>query len=450
MNGSKRRLYVYLAAYNEADIYLTERLKSGFEARGHDFAVVYFGLPLIQSRYESAGIRCFNLGEKPDLSEQLDWAAEVRDMERHFGRSFGALNDYDVAFYEISAERSERNFRRSLAATHAFFAEHAPAGVVQKLGGEPFRLAFDFAAKRNRAWNVYIGSFPNIFPDRAFIHESILYERAPGKLLRDDTPAEIRSHVRAAVDAHLGKREPISYPVQQALTDRDFPALVGAAMKGRYRLPLELAIRRRIYLGRQVLNGIYARWKVKPRPPSGSYFFFPLHVTNDSQITLRNPAYKDQVALIRSICHALPHGTKLVVKMHPGLDGMLEIRALRALSRLPNCILVDTSERALDLARDALGTIVINSTVALEALLINRPVIVLGMWSLSGHGLTIDVESLNDLPAAFERCKSFTPSFDRTLTALETCYQEMAPANYFKGRFEPTEVVDFLLARESC
>lgn len=368
-------------------------------------------------------------------------------MERHFNRSFTALNDYDVAFYEISAARSAANFRRILAATRAFFEQHRPAGVVQKLGGEPFRLAFDFVASQLGAWNVYIGSFPNIFPDRAFIHSNILFERQPGKAVPPDVTPEVSARVEAAVAAHIGKKEPISYPVQQELSERDFPALLQSAIAGSYRLPLMLALRRRRYLARQLANGLYARRLVAGLPAKGSYFFFPLHVTNDSQITLRNPAYKDQIGLIRTICRALPDGTKLVVKMHPGLDGMLEVSALRALKAIDNCVIVDTSHRAMDIVRDAKGVIVINSTVALEALLLERPVIVLGMWALSGHGLTIDVQSLNDLPTAFAQTEAFTPSREKLMRLLGACYQEMAPANYFKSRFDGHAVVDFLLER---
>jgi len=70
---------------------------------------------------------------------------------------------------------------------------------------------------------------------------------------------------------------------------------------------------------------------------------------------------------------------------------------------------------------------VISSTVGLEALLHGKPVLTVGEPFYSGYGVTLDVDSLRELPAAVPQLLRFTPDRERTLRFLHAAMRACRP-----------------------
>ena len=133
---------------------------------------------------------------------------------------------------------------------------------------------------------------------------------------------------------------------------------------------------------------------------SRPYVYFPLHVVDDYKIKRVIPHCYDQASLIEQIAGALPHGHELVLKEHPMSIGRNRLSLLRRVARIPNARLVAPRTSSHELMRGADAVAVISSTVGLEALLYDKPVLTLGQPFYSGYGVTVDVDSFREIRTA--------------------------------------------------
>jgi len=112
---------------------------------------------------------------------------------------------------------------------------------------------------------------------------------------------------------------------------------------------------------------------------SDEYIYFPLHVPLDFQLTIREPKYLNQIALVEYIAKILPYGYKLYIKEHPASIGAYNYRELkRVLYENHNVKLIRPNVNSYELIKNAKEIITINSKVGAEALMQGRRVFVLG------------------------------------------------------------------------
>jgi capsule polysaccharide modification protein KpsS len=167
--------------------------------------------------------------------------------------------------------------------------------------------------------------------------------------------------------------------------------------------------------------------------PGRRFVYFPLHVTDDFKVKRMTPHAVDQAALLEQIADALPQGYDLVVKEHPRDVGRNAISFLRRVGSRDNVRLVPPTTSSHELIRRAEAVVVIGSTVGIEALLYDQPVLTLGQPWYSGYGLTVDVDSFREIPRAIGRVLDFKPDHERMLRFLHAawarCYPG-APAGY--------------------
>ena len=90
------------------------------------------------------------------------------------------------------------------------------------------------------------------------------------------------------------------------------------------------------------------------------------------------PYQTNQLAVIEALSKSLPLGTDLVVKENPGMMGRRPVGFYKALSKIPKVILVSAHERPFALIRRAALTCVITGTAGWEAMMLQKPVLVLG------------------------------------------------------------------------
>lgn len=109
-----------------------------------------------------------------------------------------------------------------------------------------------------------------------------------------------------------------------------------------------------------------------------NYAFYPLHKEPEVTMLVYGRPFLNQIEVVRNLARSLPVGMKLLVKEHPGAIGYRAFGYYRKLLEIPNVVLASptlTSREVLDHAR--LVT-VIGGSIALEAAMIGRPVLVLG------------------------------------------------------------------------
>jgi hypothetical protein len=169
-----------------------------------------------------------------------------------------------------------------------------------------------------------------------------------------------------------------------------------------------------------------ARPFYQARRPGRPFVYFPLHVTDDYKIKTVIPHCVDQASIVEQVADALPPGYDLVVKEHPMSIGRNPLSLLRRLRRRANVRLLHPYANSHELIQEAEGIVVISSTVGLEALLYEKPVLTLGRPFYAGYGVTLDVESFRDIREQVPALLRFRPERERLRrflhAAMRRCY----------------------------
>lgn len=134
---------------------------------------------------------------------------------------------------------------------------------------------------------------------------------------------------------------------------------------------------------------------------STKYVFYPIQYFRESRVTMRAPAYYDQVWLIEYLSRSLPPGYEIAVKDHPHQLGALPLSSVRAIRRYATTLAPEMSAR--EVVRRADAVVTLNNTVGYEAVMHGKPVIVLGDAFYSGSEFTQKVRELSQLPKALRR-----------------------------------------------
>ncbi|OHY82204.1 hypothetical protein BCA33_07890 [Marinobacter sp. AC-23] len=145
-------------------------------------------------------------------------------------------------------------------------------------------------------------------------------------------------------------------------------------------------------------EAVLAQLGLSPEKP---VILLPLQIESDSNIQNNSPYFKSMEELIRSVTSVLGGtGAQLVVKPHPeDRSRRNRIEALCSASDVRCCW--DLSLQSLLPVTDLV--VVINSTVGLEALLQNKPVVALGQSIYDRKGFTLDLDNKTSLDALIHR-----------------------------------------------
>jgi capsular polysaccharide export protein len=171
----------------------------------------------------------------------------------------------------------------------------------------------------------------------------------------------------------------------------------------------------------------------KPNQLPAEYYFVPLQVNTDSQVTLFSPWIKNMRDLLGHIekLDTSLHGQMgetspvFVIKRHPAAeDKHLDI--LQQWAGHTRLIFADECATPA-LIQHAKAVITINSTVGIESLIANKPVIVLGQAFYNISGLTLSATSTPELENAVRQIEQgWQPDANlrnRFLVHLEQVYQ---------------------------
>ncbi|KJC50773.1 capsule biosynthesis protein [Bradyrhizobium sp. LTSP857] len=316
-----------------------------------------------------------------------------------------------------------------------FDAQGKPAVLVQELGGFLSVIASFYAAKRRgvRSWFIE----PSFFRGRMYFTPDNL--AAPQVMAK---PADaVSPEVRAYLDDTLKQQAIVIPKKDQHHYSAAFKKVINLRNSRRLAEKLwdQFALGKHQEFGHNLRHArVHAamavnatRLKTLYRPiPDTRFVYYPFHVPADMALTLRSPDYLDQVATVDFLLRTIPDSHVLVVKEHPAQIGAISAdRLLELARRFDNFVLLPPQTNNYTVLNRADAIISVNSKSGAEALLLGKPVVVMGDAFYSSCPLITTADRLRDVPARLRealRAGPFEP-------AKATPYFEAAWRRSFPG-----------------
>lgn len=363
------------------------------------------------------------------------------DLSRYGWPSQNLLLSHEKAAFEVyDSAALVRKLRRYLAASEAAFeslAREAPSPpvLVQELGGFLSNIASYYVARRRGLDNVFME--PSFFRGRLFFVSNsfaapvvagprsaaaseavITYLREAEERQQVAIPAKDAHHYRGPLHKladlrnlrRLGEKAVDKYLLGKREEFGDIGGHVGRHL--------------RMLVNSRLLAGRY-----RALPADGTrYVYYPLHVPADVALTIRSPQYVDQYALVDFLARTVPETHQVLVKEHPALVGATSSRRLaEMLETRDNVRLLDPGINNYEVLRRADAVVTVNSKSGAEALLLGRPVLVLGDAFYAQCDLVRRVPSLEALPGALRQMLGAGSAPERS--AIERYFQDVWDAS---------------------
>jgi hypothetical protein len=118
--------------------------------------------------------------------------------------------------------------------------------------------------------------------------------------------------------------------------------------------------------------------KVKFDYSKTKFFIFPLQFHPESATIILGKWFHNQIEIIKMISRVLPLNYFLIVKEHPHSIGRRPSGFYDSIAQFHNVRLIDSSISVNELINNSLGVVTISSTMGLEAILLNKPLILFG------------------------------------------------------------------------
>jgi hypothetical protein len=313
-----------------------------------------------------------------------------------------------------------------------------PSMVVQELGGFLSVIAAFYAARKRGVRNWFIE--PSFFRGRLYF--------TPDSFAAPDTmpqPAEtVSAEVRAYLDQTLQQRAIVIPQKDRHQYSAAFRKVANARNARRLAEKLwdQYALRKHQEFGHNLrharvhavmaLNA--ARLKRLYRPmPEQPFVYYPLHVPADMALTLRSPEYLDQVATIDFLLRTIPDSHVLAVKEHPAQIGAISAERLFELARrFDNFVLLPPQTNNYAVLDRAAAVVSVNSKSGAEAVLLGKPVVVMGDAFYRSCPLVFAVDGLKNVPQRLREALR-APSFDPAAAApfFETAWRKSLPGELY-------------------
>ena len=306
--------------------------------------------------------------------------------------------------------------------------------LVQEYGGAISLVASFFAARRNNIDNIFIE--PSFFRGRF----SLVHNNFAANKINPDSAGSISDDVLGYLTKTISEQKIViplkdskqyRSPINKIVDSKNLKRLI-SKLHGKYVLKNN---EEWDYIGRYVVSHVKMlfnnlRFKKYYKPKvDGKFFYFPFHVPNDAALTIRSPEFVDQYALVDYVARIMPVGYTLAIKEHPALIGAIDYeRVSKMLNCYNNLVLLDPNTNNYEVLRTAVAVITINSKSGAEALLLGKPVIVLGDAFYKFAPGAIYVDSLSKLPELLNSL--FSKTFRAEKNALDHFFQNVWDKTY--------------------
>jgi len=310
--------------------------------------------------------------------------------------------------------------------------------VVQELGGFLSVIACFYAARKRGIRNWFIE--PSFFRGRLYYTPDSL--AAPVTMA---TPAEpVSPQVRGYLDDTLRQRAIVIPQKDRHQYSAAFSKIANARNARRLAEKLwdQFALGKHQEFGHNLRHARAhaamalgaTRLKKLYRPmPETPFVYYPLHVPADMALTLRSPEYLDQVATIDFLLRTLPDTHVLVVKEHPAQIGAISAGRLFELARrFDNFVLLPPQTNNYAVLGRADAVVSVNSKSGAEAVLLGKPVVVMGDAFYRSCPLVFAVDRLSDVPQRLRealRTQGFDPA--KAAPYFETAWRKSFPGELY-------------------
>jgi hypothetical protein len=363
--------------------------------------------------------------------------SESVELEAYGIRDASLLLSHEKAAYELrDTPALMRKLKGHLHAMSRVLDEEsarsggAPIRLVQELGGFTSVLAGHYAARARGCDSYFIE--PSFFKGRVFMTRNRL--AAPG--VKGGSPTGAGAEVQAYLARALAEQS-VVIPKKDAhhyrkaghkITDRRNALRLAQKAWDKYALGKREEFEHVTgHVGRHVrmfVNSVRQKRFYAGLEGVGRCVYYPLHVPADFALTIRAPEYLDQCALIDYLCRVVPHTHEVVIKEHPALIGAVPYSRMRdLLARHDNLVLLDPGINNYRVLGKADAIVTVNSKSGAEALLLGKPVLVLGDAFYRDSAPATRVHALHDLPEALSRALESPAPADRA--AIESFFQDV-------------------------
>jgi len=286
-----------------------------------------------------------------------------------------------------------------------------PITLVQELGGFLSVVACFFAARKQGVDNWFIE--PSFFRGRMFfLKNSFAAQQIPN--VASDAPVP---EVAEYLNRTLAQRAIVIPRKDRHQYTTAFRKILNVANMRRLlqKLVDKHLLRKHQEFGhigvhvsrhaRMLVNSVRLRKRYTPVGQLGAFVYYPLHVPADMALTLRSPQYLDQLSVIDFLARSIPHSHKLAIKEHPAMIGAVEgSRLMAMMDRYDNLALLPPDTNNYEVLQACDAVVSINSKSGAEALLLTKPVLVLGDAFYRQSPLVHQVDALADLPGMLHGC----------------------------------------------
>jgi hypothetical protein len=312
------------------------------------------------------------------------------------------------------------------------------AVVVQELGGFLSVIACFYAARRRDIRNWFIE--PSFFRGRLYYTPDTF--AAPDTM---STPADpVSADVRAYLDETLRQRAIVIPQKDRHQYSAAFNKIANARNARRLveKLWDQFALGKHQEFGHNLRHAqMHAAMafnatrlkKLYRSMPESPFVYYPLHVPADMALTLRSPEYLDQVATIDFLLRTIPDSHVLVVKEHPAQIGAIPASRLFELARrFDNFILLPPKTNNYAVLGRSDAVVSVNSKSGAEAVLLGKPVVVMGDAFYRSCPLVFAVDRLRDVRQRL-RDALRAPAFDPAEAApyFETAWRKSFPGELY-------------------
>ncbi|HEX5448842.1 MAG TPA: hypothetical protein VFW85_02150 [Gaiellaceae bacterium] len=420
-----RFLFTSLQTYESEFYGIVQR---DLEQRGHETAHVTVSRAAARELREQ-GLRAWCLHDLIGELPSADLTNEVARIEStypipHLRDVY--RGDYAIAGWDElpSQQRAVDTFR----ALERIFDDVQPDVVCPEVGNEGIRVTAHTIALARNIPTLFL--LFTIFPKPLRVYADTVHARAvdPGEVReltsgeREEVEAFRRSFTERAKPIRDYRRVPIEWRrvgvlknhiAQKTREDGDNEYLRPWRL-----LETNVSEKARALAARPFYDHLSA-----DRP----FVYFPLHVTDDYKIKRIIPHAVDQASLIEQVADALPSGYDIVLKEHPMSVGRNSVALLRRLRKRHNVKLVNAYTSTHELIERSEAVVVIGSTVGLEALLYDKPVLTMGDPYYAGYGVTLDLTSFVDIRERVPELLRFQPDPERIRRFLHAMMRSCFP-----------------------
>ena len=387
------------------------RVARALREKGQESAFLAFDDPS-DAMLRSAGLRsfnAFNLGAQAsgttaaierELAATLGWTLPLTISHERI--------TYGVRDSEALGRKLARHRTAAAQALEQLHSEGCAPTVVQELGGFLSVVATFLAARACGLDNLFIE--PAFFKGRFFATRNTFAAPRVGAadpddpvdadaVARMDSARDTRSIVIPTKDRHhytAAFAKIANVPNARRLVEKLYEKYVRGERHEFGHIGS--------YVGKHVrmaVNSLQLRNAYRAVEQGARFVYYPLHVPADVALTLRAPEYLDQVSLIDYLARIVPSTHRVVIKEHPAQIGALGARPLsELLRRHDNVVLLRPTINNYDVLAACDLVVSVNSKSGAEALLLGKPVVVLGDAFYADSGLVRRVDGPAQLAGA--------------------------------------------------